>query len=262
MLSGNYDGRGTVLINEHGTAYCKGDQPKHCVPLTGVESGRTMAVNDAQGRTVLLQYEGAFGQVCSVNSRGFRTALDCKALDFTKLADYKATVAGRGMVVDAIDGKYLCTEASGSPHCLRFMNADGTPIERKKPKLPDWRMKPASHIQFEIEEDGRVSSWEGFMYGEMDRDCYSAGPCESDNWFSDRWSWFPPGPEREKCLKDCQDKADATDRICGIAALIGCVGGSVRGGVAGCAGGAAAVGAACMGGNGIGYLICRSDCYN
>lgn len=78
-----------------------------------------MAVNDAKGRTVLLEYNNeTFSRVCSINAEGFRAILDCRVVDFSPLADYSAKRAvdrnGKVLMVDAVDGKYMCREAPGS----------------------------------------------------------------------------------------------------------------------------------------------------
>lgn len=140
LLPGHYDGKhpGVVRIDAYGTFFCKGpDYNKGCVRLTGVAAGRTMAVNDAKGRTVLLEYNNeTFSRVCSINTEGFRTTLDCRVVDFTRLADYSAKRAvdrnGKVLMVDAVDGKYVCGEPSGFRQCSRISDKAGRPIQKPK----------------------------------------------------------------------------------------------------------------------------------
>lgn len=257
VIPGNFDGQGkqVVLIRDDQAVICKGPDRKQCVALGQLPTQRTVGVN-VGGRTVLLQYEGPnVFQACTVNASGFRTSLDCRTVDATRLSDYGITPAGTaGSLVNGVDGKYLCMQ-----RCSMALDEFGN-VPKPKKRTPTWQLKPVI-INLERDDDSYGDAFTSFMIGEMDRDCY-AGLCESPDWFSDRWNLFPPGPERRQCLDDCLSKKRQADIICGIAAGIGCAIGLVRpGGLPGCAAGGASFGVACGTGTSAGDLFCEWSCY-
>lgn len=276
VLAGKFDGDAidSIVITENGTAFCKGvkPDPRTCVSINGLSSsGRTVAVNDENGRTVLLQFDSpTMAQVCSVNAKGFRASLDCRALDARKFPQHRAQQSpdGKALLVDGTDGKYLCLEAGGVPRCGRILDERGQQLERQKPKLKqslnDWRVVSVLRYQDDLEIDyafsNALEAHADYMDGEINRDCYW-GTCENQSWWLDRIMLYPPGPDRDRCLDNCQRKKDAAESMCWAAAGVACIGGASRG-AAGCAAAGGAVAAACYGGVGIGDMNCRARCYN
>ncbi len=115
--------------------FCKGpDYSKGCVALTAVDGAHTIAVNDPTGRTVLLEYNNStFSRVCTINAAGFRPSLDCSVVDSARLAEYgvRRGVNGSLLMVEAVDGKYICGEPSGFRQCSRVSDKAGRPIQQR-----------------------------------------------------------------------------------------------------------------------------------
>jgi len=138
ILPGDYDGKlpGLVRIDANRAFFCKGpDYSKGCVALTAVDGARTMAVNDPTGRTVLLEYNNStFSRICTVNAAGFRPTLDCRVVESSRLAEYGVRPGANWslLMVDAVDGKYVCADPSGFRQCSRILDKAGRPIPKPK----------------------------------------------------------------------------------------------------------------------------------
>jgi hypothetical protein len=133
IMSGHFDGKraDAVIITDGDAKLCKGPDYKRCAPLGQLATARSVAVNRADGKSVILQFDSlSYGQVCTVDLHGQRASLDCRALDFNKLADYQAQRVGEVLVIDAVDGKYFCSETKRGVQCVQILQADGT-VDRR-----------------------------------------------------------------------------------------------------------------------------------
>ena len=142
IVTGHFDNKhrtDAVVLSEAGTAFCKGPDFRKCVPITQLQHKKSVPVMNSKGKAIFLQMDSAsLGQVCSLDFQGMRAAVDCRALDFSKLAEYGVTKQTQGdltvMVINGTDGLYSCVLTGATASCQQAKKADGTLNERLKPR--------------------------------------------------------------------------------------------------------------------------------
>jgi hypothetical protein len=153
IVTGHFDNKhrtDAVVLSEAGTAFCKGPDFKKCVPITQLQPKKSVPVTNSNGKAVFLQMDSAtLGQVCTLDFQGMRAAVDCRSLDFSKLADYGVTKQSQGdltvMVINGTDGLYSCVLTGATASCQQAKKADGTLSERL---LPRRHRKPGYQNRF------------------------------------------------------------------------------------------------------------------
>ena len=152
IMPGNFDKPNrtdAVIITEAGTKYCKGPHFKQCDVITTMPLKTTVAVNETDGRAVLLRMEGpTLFQKCTLDwSRG-SASVDCRNISFDALSKYARKQANGVVMIDGTEVNTVPTlsKEPRSPLALDKMHPARKAQKGEAP--PPARSKtPSGHVK-------------------------------------------------------------------------------------------------------------------